>query len=144
MMVFENPLFLGAIGAGLAVGIAGLGSGIGAGITGASGAGVVAEDPNKFGTAIVFQALPQTQGLYVITSYSIHYTKLYDVYDRIRRIENLLESGDWTIKVEALQSVRDFINEGHYGYLDLVMEKLDDPHWKVKNAALGILRNNFV
>jgi V/A-type H+-transporting ATPase subunit K len=63
-MVFENPLLLGAIGAGLAVGIAGLGSGIGAGITGASGAGVVAEDPNKFGTAIVFQALPQTQGLY--------------------------------------------------------------------------------
>ncbi|ABO34874.1 conserved hypothetical protein [Methanococcus maripaludis C5] len=60
-------------------------------------------------------------------------------YDRIRRIENLLESGDWTVKVEALQSVRDFINEGHYGYLDIVMEKLDDPHWKVKNAALGIL-----
>ena len=59
-----DPLVLGAIGAGLAVGIAGLGSGIGAGITGASGAGVVAEDPNKFGTAIVFQALPQTQGLY--------------------------------------------------------------------------------
>ncbi len=59
-----DPLILGAIGAGLAVGIAGLGSGIGAGITGASGAGVVAEDPNKFGTAIVFQALPQTQGLY--------------------------------------------------------------------------------
>jgi V/A-type H+-transporting ATPase subunit K len=64
MVVFENPLLLGAIGAGLAVGIAGLGSGIGAGITGASGAGVVAEDPSKFGTAIVFQALPQTQGLY--------------------------------------------------------------------------------
>ncbi|ADG13116.1 ATP synthase subunit K [Methanocaldococcus infernus] len=59
-----DPLLLGAIGAGLAVGLAGLGSGIGAGITGASGAGVIAEDPNKFGTAIVFQALPQTQGLY--------------------------------------------------------------------------------
>jgi len=64
MVVFENPLLLGAIGAGLAVGIAGLGSGIGAGITGASGAGVIAEDSSKFGTAIVFQALPQTQGLY--------------------------------------------------------------------------------
>ena len=63
-MVLENPLILGAIGAGLAVGIAGLGSGIGAGIAGASGAGVIAEDPSKFGTAIVFQALPQTQGLY--------------------------------------------------------------------------------
>jgi|UniRef100_D7DRT7 V/A-type H+-transporting ATPase subunit K len=64
MMVFENPLLLGAIGAGLAVGIAGLGSGIGAGITGASGAGVLAEDPKQFSKVIVFQALPQTQGLY--------------------------------------------------------------------------------
>ncbi|HIQ32944.1 MAG TPA: V-type ATP synthase subunit K [Methanothermococcus okinawensis] len=63
-MVFDNPLLLGAIGAGLAVGIAGFGSGVGAGIAGASGAGVIAEDPSKFGTAIVFQALPQTQGLY--------------------------------------------------------------------------------
>jgi len=44
-MVLDNPLLLGAIGAGLAVGIAGFGSGIGAGIAGASGAGVIAEDP---------------------------------------------------------------------------------------------------
>ncbi|WP_459200907.1 HEAT repeat domain-containing protein [Methanococcus sp. CF] len=61
------------------------------------------------------------------------------VQDRIRRIENLLESDDWTVKVEALHSIKDFIDEGHYGYLDVVTEKLDDPHWKVKNAALGIL-----
>ncbi|ABR54265.1 conserved hypothetical protein [Methanococcus vannielii SB] len=61
------------------------------------------------------------------------------VSDRIRKIGSLLESGDWSVKVEALQSLQDFINEGHYGYLDLVMDKLDDPHWKVKNTALGIL-----
>jgi len=61
------------------------------------------------------------------------------ISDRIRRIESLLESGDWSVKVEALQSLQDFINEGHYGYLDMVMDKLDDPHWKVKNCALGIL-----
>jgi V/A-type H+-transporting ATPase subunit K len=57
-------VYLAAIGAGLAVGIAGMGAGIGVGIAGAAGAGVVAEKPDKFGTAIVFQALPQTQAIY--------------------------------------------------------------------------------
>ncbi len=56
--------YLAMIGAGLAVGIAGMGAGIGVGIAGAAGAGVVAEKPEKFGTAIVFQALPQTQAIY--------------------------------------------------------------------------------
>lgn len=53
-----------AIGAGLAIGTAGIGSGIGVGICGAAGAGVISENPNKFGTALVFQALPQTQAIY--------------------------------------------------------------------------------
>ncbi|MCD6522541.1 MAG: hypothetical protein J7K68_02230 [Candidatus Diapherotrites archaeon] len=52
------------IGAALAVGIAGLSAGIGAGIAGAAGAGIVAENPKKFSTAIIFQAIPQTQGFY--------------------------------------------------------------------------------
>ena len=55
---------IAAIGAAIAVGGAGLASGIGAGITGAAGAGAVAENPKKFGLAIVFQAIPQTQGFY--------------------------------------------------------------------------------
>lgn len=55
---------LAAIGAGLAVGLAAIGSGMGVGIAGAAGAGVIAEKPDKFGLAIVFQALPQTQGIY--------------------------------------------------------------------------------
>jgi|TARA_Y100000310_G_C20683499_1_gene817518 V/A-type H+-transporting ATPase subunit K len=55
---------LAAVGAGIAVGVAGLASGIGAGIAGAAGAGAIAEDPEKFSTALIFQALPQTQGIY--------------------------------------------------------------------------------
>ncbi|ATZ61580.2 MAG: hypothetical protein BME93_05880 [Methanosarcinales archaeon Met12] len=55
---------LAAIGAGLAVGLTAIGSGIGVGIAGAAGAGVIAEKPDRFGMAIVFQALPQTQGIY--------------------------------------------------------------------------------
>ena len=62
-MVSVN-IAIAAAGAAIAVGASGLASGIGAGIAGASGAGVVAEDPKKFGSAIVFQAVPQTQGFY--------------------------------------------------------------------------------
>ena len=63
-MAIEVGVALAAIGAGAAIGLAGIGSGIGVGITGAAGAGAVAEDPSKFGTSIVFQALPQTQAIY--------------------------------------------------------------------------------
>ena len=55
---------LAIIGAGIAVGAAGMASAIGAGIVGATGAKAVAEDPKKFSTALLFQALPQTQGIY--------------------------------------------------------------------------------
>ncbi|MDY6931037.1 MAG: V-type ATP synthase subunit K [Halobacteriota archaeon] len=63
-MALDVGVALAAIGAGAAIGLAGIGSGIGVGITGAAGAGAVAEDPSKFGTSIVFQALPQTQAIY--------------------------------------------------------------------------------
>ena len=39
-------------------------AGIGVGIAGEAAAGVVAEDPNKFGQTLVLQALPGTQGIY--------------------------------------------------------------------------------
>lgn len=55
---------LAALGAGIAMGLSAIGSGIGVGIAGAAGAGVIAEDPDKFGPALVLQALPQTQGIY--------------------------------------------------------------------------------
>ena len=53
-----------AIGAGVAIGFSAIGSGIGVGITGASAAGVTAERPEKFGAALIFSAIPQTQAIY--------------------------------------------------------------------------------
>lgn len=52
------------IGAALAVGLAGIGSAIGVGIVGQSAAGLVTEDPDKFGQTLLLQALPGTQGIY--------------------------------------------------------------------------------
>jgi len=51
------------VGAGLAVGIAGL-SGIGQGIAAASGVATVAEDEKMFGRGMVFSVLPETQAIY--------------------------------------------------------------------------------
>ncbi len=60
-----TPGFILAVtGAGLAVGLSAIGSGMGVGIAGATGAGVIAIKPEKFGQALVFQAVPQTQGMY--------------------------------------------------------------------------------
>lgn len=55
--------FLAILGASLAA-LAGIGSAIGVGIAGEAAAGVVSEDPDKFGQTLVLQALPGTQGIY--------------------------------------------------------------------------------
>ena len=52
------------LGAALAVGLAGVGSARGVGIAGEAAAGVVSEDPTKFGKVMVLQLLPGTQGIY--------------------------------------------------------------------------------
>jgi V/A-type H+-transporting ATPase subunit K len=56
--------FLSVLGAALAVLLAGIGSAIGVGIAGQAAAGVVTEDPGKFGQTLLLQALPGTQGIY--------------------------------------------------------------------------------
>ena len=43
---------------------AGIGSAMGVGIAGQAAAGVLAEDPKKFGKTLILQALPGTQGIY--------------------------------------------------------------------------------
>ncbi|MBP2133328.1 V/A-type H+-transporting ATPase subunit K [Methanomicrobium sp. W14] len=63
-MTITPGLALAVIGAGTAVGMAAVGSGIGVGIAGATAAGVTSVRPEKFGKALVFQAVPQTQGIY--------------------------------------------------------------------------------
>lgn len=55
---------LGLLGAGLAGFLACIGSAIGTGIAGEAGAGLVSEDPSKFGKAMILQVIPGTQGLY--------------------------------------------------------------------------------
>ncbi len=55
---------LAVLGAGFAVALAGMGSARGVGIAGEAAAGVIAEDPSKFGQVLLLQALPATQGIY--------------------------------------------------------------------------------
>lgn len=56
--------FLAILGAALAAGLAGCGSAIGVGLAGQAAAGMTAEDPDKFSKALIYEALPGTQGIY--------------------------------------------------------------------------------
>ena len=67
---------LGLIGAGLAAFLAGTGSAKGTGIAGEAGAGLVAEDPSKFGKAMILQVIPGTQGLYGFVIWFLAFSKL--------------------------------------------------------------------
>lgn len=57
-------VIISTLGAALAVGLAGMGSAKGMSLAGQAAAGLVAEDPDKFGQALVLQLLPGTQGIY--------------------------------------------------------------------------------
>jgi V/A-type H+-transporting ATPase subunit K len=61
---FENGITLAILGAAFAVFMAGSGSAVGVGIAGEAAAGVITEDPSKFGQTLLLQALPGTQGIY--------------------------------------------------------------------------------
>lgn len=60
----HTGLAIGLLGAGLAACMAGAGSALGTGYAGQAGAGLIAEDPDKFGKAMILQVIPGTQGLY--------------------------------------------------------------------------------
>ena len=60
----HTGLAIALLGAGLAACLAGAGSAIGTGIAGEAGAGLVTENPTKFGKAMILQVIPGTQGLY--------------------------------------------------------------------------------
>lgn len=63
-LVENGGYFFTAIGAAAAVALAGTGSAKGCGIAGEAATGVVTEEPEKFGKALILQLLPGTQGLY--------------------------------------------------------------------------------
>lgn len=60
----ENGLFYALLGAALAVLFACTGSAIGVGRSGQAANALLSKDPSKFGTVLVLQLLPATQGLY--------------------------------------------------------------------------------
>ena len=72
---------LGLLGAGLAAFMAGIGSAKGTGIAGEAGAGLVSEDPSKFGKAMILQVIPGTQGLYGFVIWFLAFSKLSGVAD---------------------------------------------------------------
>lgn len=53
-----------AIGSGAAVGFAGLGSGMGQGITASTAAGAIVEEPDMFARGVIFTAISETQAIY--------------------------------------------------------------------------------
>ena len=57
-------LALALLGAGLAAVLSGIGPAKGTGIAGEAGAGLLCEDPGKFGKVMILQVIPGTQGLY--------------------------------------------------------------------------------
>jgi V/A-type H+-transporting ATPase subunit K len=66
MEIFDGylGLVISTIGAALAATLAGIGSAKGVGMAGQASAGIVSENPELFGRALVLQALPGTQGIY--------------------------------------------------------------------------------
>jgi V/A-type H+-transporting ATPase subunit K len=52
------------MGAALGFLLAGMGSSKGVGLAGQVGAGVLTEDPSKFGSVMILEALPSTQAIY--------------------------------------------------------------------------------
>ena len=62
--ILSSGIFWALLGAAVSVIMSGIGSSIGVGRAGEAAAGVVAEDPDKFGQTLLLQALPATQGIY--------------------------------------------------------------------------------
>ena len=67
MAAFLNAIggfAIAMLGAALAAVLPGIGSAKGTGMTGEAGAGLISQDPSKFGKALILQVIPGTQGLY--------------------------------------------------------------------------------
>ncbi|MEK9731567.1 MAG: hypothetical protein VW230_07395 [Candidatus Poseidoniales archaeon] len=56
---WNNGLY-GNVGVGLSLGLAGVGAGISQAAIGSAAVGMLAEDGSKFGTALIFTALPES------------------------------------------------------------------------------------
>ena len=60
----EVGIFLAILGAAIAVILSGVGSALGVSFVGQAASGLISEEPEKFGKALLLQVLPGTQGIY--------------------------------------------------------------------------------
>lgn len=72
----NGGMIFALLGAALAVGLAGIGSAKGIGIVGEAAAGLMTEEPEKFGKTFLLVALPGTQGLYGFVIALLLFTKI--------------------------------------------------------------------
>ena len=70
---------LALLGAALAAALACVGSAKGTGIAGEAGAGLVSEEPEKSGKALILQVIPGTQGLYGFVIFFVAFSKVSGV-----------------------------------------------------------------
>ena len=73
-------LAIGLLGAALAALLACIGSAKGTGIAGEAGAGLVSEDPSKFGKAMIMQVIPGTQRLYGFVICFLAQSQIFSAY----------------------------------------------------------------
>lgn len=73
-------LAIGLLGAALAALLACIGSAKGTGIAVEAGAGLVSEDPSKFGKAMIMQVIPGTQGLYGFVIWFLAQSQIFSAY----------------------------------------------------------------
>lgn len=76
------------VGGGLAAGLAAYGSSVGVGRAGEMAGGVISEDPDKFGSMLILQALPATQSIYGLVVAILVLVKL-NGFDSETRLEEL-------------------------------------------------------
>lgn len=77
------------LGAALAAGLAGIGSSIGIGYPARAAAGVLAEDPSKFGSLFLLVVLPGTQGFYGFVAAFLIIGKIAQVTSMMQGIQFL-------------------------------------------------------
>jgi V/A-type H+-transporting ATPase subunit K len=64
MVLMDPGLILSLVGAGIVMAVSGIGAGIGVAMAGQAAAGVMTEDPEKFGRMLPLVGIPGTQGFY--------------------------------------------------------------------------------
>ena len=86
-LVQYGGLILALLGAALCVGLSGTGSAKGVSIAGQASAGLLSEEPEKFGQTILLTALPGTQGLFgfviallIFLNYNAYFFTLQSIF----------------------------------------------------------------